>query len=117
MEIVVKRGFRGEVKETFEFYCVHIIRAATVSKMEIVQNKNKWNAATPKGLNIKARGCAYSRYPGYGRIQNINPNGVAHYLLMCNPVGVEISSSRKPGVARIRATPGSDVQPPWGCLA
>jgi len=87
---------------------------------------------TPRGLNIKARGCAYPRYPGYGCIKKINPNGVAHrfttntipvchwnfidQFILCNPIGVENSFAFQPGVARVRATPGFDVQPPWGCL-
>ena len=92
----------------------------------------KIRTATPRGLNIKAQGCAYPRYPGCKRIKNVNPNGVAHYHsvnttpahclhdhskpTMCNPVGVDIFSSRPPRVARVRATLGFDVKPLWGCL-
>jgi len=68
---------------------------------------------TPRGLYIKAQGCAYPRYPGYGFIKNVNPNGVAHHFIMFNPVGVDISSNVKPRVARIRATLGFDIQSPW----
>ena len=70
---------------------------------------------TPTGLNIKARGCAYPRYPGYGCERIVNPNGVAHRRrvvggkIMCNPVGVDVFFNCHPGVARIRATPGFDV--------
>ena len=88
------------------------------------------HAATPTGLDIKAQGCAYPRYPGITSVININPNGVAHYfsanttpacclydsfLTMCNPVGVVQFFSRFPRVARIRATLGFDVKPLWGC--
>jgi len=72
-------------------------------------------AKTPRGFHIKAQGGAYPRYPGYGCIKNFNPNGVAHHLIMFNPVGVENLFSHQPRVARIRATLGSDIQPPWGC--
>jgi len=110
---------------------------------------------TPRGLDIKARGCAYSRYPGkeheiksqpqrgciskprvariratLGRMQDkiTTPTGL-HIILpsiiprrvigivirfMCNPVGVDIPSISLPRVARVRATPGFDVQPRWG---
>ena len=73
---------------------------------------------TPTGLNIKAQGCAYPRYPGIWRNKNVNPNGVAHYYVMFpmfNPVGVDNLFASLPRVARIRATLGFDVQPPWGC--
>ena len=36
-------------------------------------------STTPRGFNIKAQGCAYSRYPGLGCEKMINPNGVAHH--------------------------------------
>jgi len=76
--------------------------------------------ATPKGFNITAQGRAYSRHPGWAPMKNVNPNGVAHCssanttLMMCNPVGVDVSFTRKPRVARIRATLGFDMQPRWG---
>jgi len=82
---------------------------------------------TPTGLPLIARGaaahcrCAYPRYPGNGSNKKINPNGVASLLeqsvLRGNPVGVEQSFSRLPGVARIRATPGCKRKPHWGCKA
>jgi len=77
---------------------------------------------TPRGFDIKAQGRAYPRYRGYGFIKHVNPNGVAHCssanttFIMCNPVGVDAFLSRTPRVARIRATVGFDVQPPWGFL-
>ena len=37
-----------------------------------------------------------------------------HIAARCNPVGVGHLFSRRPGVARIRATPGYDVKPLWG---
>ena len=68
---------------------------------------------------------------GNRMIKNINPNGVAHYFsinttsaccsyhyskfIICNPVGVDKPYASPPRVARIRATLGFGVQPPWGC--
>ena len=69
---------------------------------------------TPTGLNIKAQGCAYPRYPGKAFKIKFNPNGVEHYREMCNPVGVVKSLTFQPRVARIRATLGFDVKPFWG---
>ena len=86
---------------------------------------------TPTGLNIKAQGCAYSRYPGKTLNKKHNPNGVEHYFsintplvcllqkfipTMCNPVGVVFSFLRPPRVAsHCSATLGFDMQPRWGC--
>ena len=48
---------------------------------------------TPKGFTLIARGCAYSRYPGYGHGVKTNPKGVASASKQSrprgNPVGVE----------------------------
>jgi len=50
--------------------------------------------ATPRGLNIKAQGRAYSRHPGNALKIHVNPNGVEQgcvaNVVMCNPVGVDV---------------------------
>ena len=38
----------------------------------------------------------------------------AEHALMCNPVGVDMLYESVPRVARIRASMGFDVKPPWG---
>ena len=57
--------------------------------------------ATPRGLNIKAQGRAYSRHPGNALKIHVNPNGVEQgcvaNVVMCNPVGVDASLTTHPG--------------------
>ena len=79
-------------------------------------------SSTPEGFPSKAKGCAYSRYPGKGYSQIINPGGVAYLMFlrgfvserhsMGNPSGVvntgsKVSAPRRFGMARRAVRPGN----------
>ena len=88
-----------------------------VNKMPSLRDlkTRSWVISTPTGFHIKARGCAYPRYPGWVLNKNINPNGVAHSssanktFIMCNPVGVENPVRT--------STQGSALAQPWALMS
>ena len=65
-----------------------------VARIRATLGRHDINFTTPTGLH-KARGMLAEK-------------------IMCNPVGVENLFTYFPRVARIRATPGCDMQPRWG---
>jgi len=75
----------------------------------------------PNGVQHQSPGLRVSALPWVGMFDGHQPqrgctsSNCKHRAMMCNPVGVVQSLLRKPRVARIRATLGFDLQPPWGC--
>ena len=70
----------------------------------------------PKGVAYHSPGLRVPALPWGRTSPAFQPQRGCTSSVMFNPVGVDKPFSRQPSVARIRATLGFDVQPPWGCF-